>query len=304
MADEADHRVAVVTGASSGIGKAAAKALAASGWHVIAHGRDPGRSAQAEAEIRATARQGARVAMIRGDLALLSDSARMAEEICGLTGEVHALLNNAGGVRSERIITPEGNEATFAGNHLGHFLLTNRLLPLLRAAAARSERGAVRVLAVSSSGHEYCPGIDWQDLQLIDHWASGRAYCLAKLCNILFIRELARRVAADGIVANAMHPGIVASNFASHGDAATKGYFASARATSPETGADTLIWLATAAEGGRMTGRYFHGRAELAPAPAALDDAAAARLWMQSEALIAATLPAARHGAAPGAQRA
>ncbi len=286
MPDQSDRRVAVVTGASSGIGKVAAKALVASGWHVIAHGRDPARTAQAEAQIRAAARQGARVDMIRGDLALLSDTARMAEEIRKLTGKVHALLNNAGGVRSERNITPEGNEVTFAGNHLGHFLLTNRLLPLLRAAASGSEPGTVRVLAVSSTAHEHCAGIDWSDLQHIDQWISAKAYCSAKLCNVLFTRELARRVAADGIVANAMHPGIVASNFASHGDAAMKSYFATVQASSPEAAADTLIWLATAPEAGKVTGGYFYNRQAVKPAAPALDDQAAARLWEESEALI------------------
>src|SRR5688500_8218786 len=102
-------RVAVVTGASSGIGKETAKSLAAQGWHVIAHGRDPDRSAQAEQEIRTAAAPAARVDMVRGDLCLLSETARMADEITLLTSEWNVLLNNAGGVRSERIITPEGN---------------------------------------------------------------------------------------------------------------------------------------------------------------------------------------------------
>lgn len=286
MLDHADRRVAVVTGASSGVGKAAAKALAAEGWHVIAHGRDPGRTAAAAAEIRKAAAPGAKVDIVRGDLALLTDTARMAGEIRGLTDKVHALLNNAGGVRSERIVTSEGNEATFAGNHLGHFLLTNQLLPLLRAAAAGRERGTVRVLAVSSTGHEYCSGIDWNDLQLIRQWASGPAYCVAKLCNILFIRELAKRVAADGIVANAMHPGVVASNFASHAEPQMQNYLATLQSVSPEAGADTLFWLATAPEAGKVTGGYFHDRKAVAPAPLALDDGAAARLWAESEALV------------------
>jgi NAD(P)-dependent dehydrogenase (short-subunit alcohol dehydrogenase family) len=287
MSNPNDGGVAVVTGASSGIGKAAAKALAARGWHVIAHGRDPGRTAEAEAEIRGAVANGGRVNMIRGDLALLSDTTRLAEEIYGLTAKVHALLNNAGGVCSELTMTPEGNEATFAGNHLGHFLLTRRLMPLLRAGASAREPGTVRVLAVSSSGHEYCPGIDWDDLQQTRQWESMKSYCLAKLCNILFTRQLAKRVKETGIVANAMHPGVVASNFASHTQPQVKSYLATLPAVSPEAGADTLIWLATAPEAGRVTGGYFRDRAAVNPAPPALDDAAAARLWAESEALVA-----------------
>jgi NAD(P)-dependent dehydrogenase (short-subunit alcohol dehydrogenase family) len=281
------QQVAVVTGASSGIGKAAAKALAGQGWHVIAHGRDRERTAVAEAEIRAAAAAGGRVDMIRGDLSLMSDTARMARDIVGLTDKVHALLNNAGGVRSELVITSEGNEATFAGNHLGHFLLTHRLMPLLRAAAATSKPGTVRVLSVSSTGHEGCPGLDWDDLQQTHAWSSGKSYCLAKLCNILFTRELAKRVAADGIVANAMHPGVVASNFANHAEPRMKSYIGTLQSVPPEGGADTLVWLATAPEAGGLTGGYFHKREALSPATAALDDGAAARLWRESEALVA-----------------
>lgn len=287
MTQQHQARVAVVTGASSGVGKAAAKALVAQGWHVIAQGRDPERTAAAEAEIRAAGGDGAKVDMLCADLSLMSDTARLAGEIGRLTDKIHALLNNAGGVRGELVITPEGNEATFAGNHLGHFLLTQRLMPLLRAAAAASEAGTVRILSVSSTGHEGCPGLDWEDLQQTRAWNSGKSYCLAKLCNVLFTRELAKRGAADGIVANAMHPGVVASNFVNHAEPRMKSYIQTLESVSPEAGADTLVWLATSPEAGRVTGGYFHKRQALSPAPAALDDEAAARLWRESEALVA-----------------
>jgi NAD(P)-dependent dehydrogenase (short-subunit alcohol dehydrogenase family) len=281
-----EGRVAVVSGASSGVGQAAARALAASGWHVIALGRHAERTAAAAGDIRASAAPGARVDVIRGDLALMSDTARMADEIAALTDRVHVLINNAGGVRAERVITAEGNEATFAGNHLGHFLLTRRLMPRLRAAAASSAPGTVRVVSVSSNAHESSSGIDWDDLQQTREWSSGKSYVLAKLCNILFTRELARRAAADGIVAHVMHPGVVGSNFSSHAEPRMRSYLATLKAQSPEEGADTVVWLATAPEAGSMTGGYFVNRRLLEPSRAAQDDAAAAKLWAESEALV------------------
>jgi len=282
-----EGRVAVVTGASSGVGQATARALAARGWHVIALGRDAKRTEAAAADIRAAAAPGVRVDVIRGDLALLSDTARMADEIAALTERVHVLVNDAGGVRAERVITEEGNEATFAGNHLGHFLLTQRLMPQLRAAAAAAAPGTVRVVSVSSNAHESSSGIDWNDLQQTREWSSGKSYVLAKLCNILFTRELARRAAADGIIAHVMHPGVVGSNFASHAEPRMRGYLATLKALSPEEGADTVVWLATAPEAGLTTGGYFQNRQPLEPSRAAQDDATAARLWDESEALVA-----------------
>jgi NAD(P)-dependent dehydrogenase (short-subunit alcohol dehydrogenase family) len=281
-----EGRVAVVTGASSGVGKAAARALAARGWHVIALGRNAERTAAAAGDIRAAAAPGVRVDVIRGDLALLSDSARIADEIAGLTDRVHVLINNAGGVRAERVITPEGNEATFAGNHLGHFLLTHRLMPRLRAAAAAAAPGTVRVISVSSNAHESSSGIDWDDLQQTREWSSGKSYVLAKLCNVLFTRELAKRAAADGIIALVMHPGVVASNFASHAEPRMRSYLGTLKSQSPEQGADTVVWLATASEAGSMSGGYFQNRQLLEPSRAAQDGAAAAKLWAESEALV------------------
>jgi NAD(P)-dependent dehydrogenase (short-subunit alcohol dehydrogenase family) len=279
--------VAVVTGASAGIGKAAAKALLAAGWRVIGVGRDPRRCAEAQAEL--SIGPGADFTMLRADLSLLADTARLAGEIADLTPRIDALLNNAGGVRAERIITPEGHEATFAANHLAPFLLTTTLTPQLREAATTSAPGAVRVVAVSSTGHEHCPGVRWDDLTFAEGFVGGSAYCHAKLANVLFARELARRAGPDGIVSHAMHPGVVDSNFASHCDGPMQAYMDSIRdrALTPEQAADTLVWLATADEPGRTNGLYFHDRKVLSPSPAAQDDAAARRLWELSEALVA-----------------
>jgi NAD(P)-dependent dehydrogenase (short-subunit alcohol dehydrogenase family) len=280
-------RVAIVTGASAGIGKAAAKALVMMGWRVIGVGRDPGRCDTAEAEIRAL--PNADFAMVRADLSLLSETARAARAIAELTPRVDALLNNAGGLYAERVITSEGHEATFAANHLAPFLLTKKLMPELRATAASAGPGMVRVVGVSSSGHEHCSGMNWQDLGFAEGFVGAAAYCHAKLANLLFTRELARRAAPDGIVAHAMHPGVVDSNFASHGDAPMQEYMASIkdRSLTPEEAADTLVWLASAEEPGRSTGLYFHQRQAIDPAPSAQDDDAARRLWEVSDELVA-----------------
>lgn len=278
--------VAIVTGASAGVGKAAAKALVARGWRVFGVGRDPGRCAQAEAELRTL--PNADFTMIRADLSLLAEVARVADEITRATPWVHALLNNAGGVRAERVITPEGHEATFAANHLAPFLLTKQLMPCLKTAATQSRPGAVRVVGVSSTGHENCPGIKWDDLTFTEGFVGGAAYCHAKLANILFARELARRAAGDGIVSHVMHPGVVDSNFASHCDAPMQAYMESIkdRSVTPDDAADTLVWLASAEEPGQTNGLYFYQRQPLLPSAAAQDDDAARKLWEVSEAIV------------------
>jgi NAD(P)-dependent dehydrogenase (short-subunit alcohol dehydrogenase family) len=283
-----ERRVAVVTGASSGIGLAAARALAAQGWRVIGVGRDPSRCEAAEAQLRAAAAPGVEVDLLRADLSLLSDTARIAQEIATRIGRVDALLNNAGGVVADRIVSCEGLEATFASNHLAPFLLTKRLRPLLATTVGVAGRGAVRIINVSSAGHQQCHGINWADLTFATNYDSVQAYCHAKLANLLFTRELARQVAADGIVTHAMHPGIVDSNFANHCGPQMKAYMESQkpRAASSEHAADTLVWLATAVEPGRSTGRYYHQRMEVTSSAAAVDDAAARRLWELSESIV------------------
>ena len=271
-----DTKTAIVTGASAGIGQAAAAQLLACGWRVIGIGRDPDRSARAAAELASP-----RFTMLRAYLSSLAETARLAARLLALAPRIDALLNVAGGVQAQRRTTNEGFETTFAANHLAPFLLTTRLLPALLPGG--------RVIAVSSSGHEYCPGMNWDDLNFAQGWLSGAAYCQAKLANILFTRELARRCGPDGLVAHAMHPGVVDSNFASHCDPQMKAHMDAILpdAVRPEVPARTLVWLATGDEPGRANGRYYHAMAEAPCSPAAQDDDAAARLWQVSEALVA-----------------
>ena len=285
------QRVVVVTGASSGIGKETAKTLVAQGWHVIAVGRDPERSAAAEAEIRETS-NGGRVDMIRADLALMADAERVADEIGALVGRIDVLINNAGGMAKDKVITAEGLEANFAGNHLGPFLLTDRLLPLLRAAAVDQPAGSVRIINTSSDASEMISGLMWDDLQLLDHFRAGHAYCQAKLANVMFARALAARLAPDGIVAHALHPGTIDSNFINHADESSQAHMRTLEMVSPAAGSEALTWLATGKAPGETTGGYYHQRKRVPPNPLAEDEAAIERLWAESERLVAQALHA------------
>jgi NAD(P)-dependent dehydrogenase (short-subunit alcohol dehydrogenase family) len=281
-----NRRVAVITGASSGIGKETAKALAAQGWRVIGIGRDKDRSAAAEREIRA-ASSGGQVDMIQADLALMGDAERAARDIAARTDRIDVLVNNAGGMAKRKVMTREGLEENFAGNHLGPFLLTTRLLPLLRRAAGDAPRGSVRIINTSSDASEMIKGIPWDDLESGENYRAGAAYCYGKLANVLFARGLAQRLTREGIVAHAMHPGVVDSNFVTHADESTQAYIRGLKALTPAQGADTLIWLATAEEPGKSTGGYFYERKSRPPNPVVDDKAYVDRLWAVSEKLIA-----------------
>jgi NAD(P)-dependent dehydrogenase (short-subunit alcohol dehydrogenase family) len=129
--------------------------------------------------------------------------------------------------------------------------------------------------------------MNWNDLNMLDNFSTGGVYCQAKLANILFTRELDRQVAGDGIVAQSMHPGVVHSNFASHGDDFMQDYMSKKDGNTPEHAAQTILWLATAAEAAAPGGRYFHESQEVPAAPQALDDAAATRLWGETERILA-----------------
>ena len=282
-------RVAVITGASSGIGLATAKSFAGMDWHIIATGRDPARSAAAEAEIRAALAQGGKLDFLRGDMALMAETMRIAGEIKALTSRIDVLINNAGGVRDKRYVTSESMEETFTANHLAPFLLTRELLPLLKAAAAAAGNpGDVRVLATSSLAYQSAKCMNWDDIQhLSGEFAASGVYCEAKLANVLFSHELARRLRGDGIAAHSLIPGVVLTNFASHGDANMQAYLKNAPGKTPAEVAETLVWMATAAETGLPGGRHFYDMREMEIQPHAADDVAAARLWTESERMLA-----------------
>jgi len=278
-------KTAVVTGASSGIGLVVARELAREGWQVIAHGRDPARARDAEAQIRAAA-SGPPAEMLLADFSVLHQVARLAEQVAARTDRIDLLVNNAGFTPAARVETAEGLEQCFAANHLAAFLLTDRLLPLLRAAAPHAQ-----VINTSSVAHKFVRDMKWDDLQQSVKFSASDAYAQSKLANILHVRELARRLAPDGIRANAVHPGFVQSNFDSHGGPIVRLIYILGRPLSltAEQGADTILWLARggAAE---VTGQYFVKRDFTKTTPAAQSEAGAARLWQVSEALVADAL--------------
>ncbi|MBU6265959.1 MAG: SDR family NAD(P)-dependent oxidoreductase [Sphingomonadales bacterium] len=278
--------VAVVTGASAGVGLAAARALLKQGWRVIATGRNPARCAAAEAELSAFAQPG-QLSFLRADLALLGEARRLAGEIAGLTDRVHLLANNAGGMTDHFATTAEGLEENIAGNYLGAWVLTEALLPLLRAAAKDAAPGTVRIVNTSSDGSEFIPGINLDDMQNLADWNPGTAYCTGKLANVLHARALAGRLAADGIVAHSFHPGTVDSNFFSHVPETTKAYTDGLAKITMDEGADTLVWLATSVEGGQSSGGYWHCRAPRVPNPVVDDAAVVARFEDETRKLVA-----------------
>ena len=271
-------KTAVITGASSGIGLVVAQDLAKAGWRVIAHGRDPGRAAVAEQSIRAAA-CGGDVDMLLADLSIMAEVARFANDVRAKTDKIDVLINNAGFSPSVRVDTVDGLEQCFAANHMAPFLLTNLLLPLVKAAGPGAQ-----IINTASSAHSFIKDMKWDDLQQKASFSVNDAYTQSKLANILHARELARRVAPDGIRANAVHPGFVQSNFDSHGGLIVKLMYIVGKPWSltPKQGADTIVWLA---KGGApdVSGEYFVKRKIAKTTPAAQSEESAARLWRISE---------------------
>ena len=267
--------VCVVTGATSGIGKAAATSLARLGATVVMVGRDRGRTEAAAAQIAAVGASPPGVEI--ADLASLDQVRGLAGRLAGLE-RIDVLINNAGLVLGERRITPDGLEHVFALNHLAPFLLTSLLLPKLTASAP------ARVVTVTSDAHS-AARLDLRDPNLEDGWDSWRSYANSKLANILFTRELARRLDGTGVTANCAHPGVVRTGFGRESRPLLKLGIAIARPfmLSPERGADTIVYLASSPDVAGQTGGYYVKRQRREPSAAARDDTAARELWDLSE---------------------
>lgn len=255
-------RSVLVTGATGGIGLETARELSRRGAAVTVLGRNPEKTARVAAEIGAAG-------TLIADLAELEQVRRVAAEFRDRVGGLDVLVNNAGAFYPERHESREGTELTWALNHLAPFLLTRELLPLLRAG------DAPRVVTVSSGAH-VMGRIRFDDPEFRRGYSGWAAYGQSKLANILFTRELARR--EPWLQANALHPGFVSTGFGQ--DSKLFGQFSRLGLT-PQEGAQTSIHLA--ADRILVSGRYFVKSRETLPAPQALDDGAALRLWMLSE---------------------
>jgi NAD(P)-dependent dehydrogenase (short-subunit alcohol dehydrogenase family) len=270
-------KLCVVTGATSGIGLVAAERLAAAGARLILVGRDKARGEAALARIRRHA-PGAALAIRYADLSLLAEMNRLAAEIAAAEPRIDVLINNAGAMFTRRSVTADGLERTFALNHMAYFVLANRLRERLAAAAP------ARIVNVASEAHRGNV-LDFTDLQSARGYSGFRVYGRSKLANILFTRELARRLEGSGVTANCLHPGFVASRFGDNnpglprlGIGLAKRFFA----LSPEQGAETLVYLAASPEIAGVTGGYFDKCRVRLPSAEAQDDAAARRLWDES----------------------
>jgi NAD(P)-dependent dehydrogenase (short-subunit alcohol dehydrogenase family) len=270
-------RICLVTGATQGIGRASAEALAARGERVLVHGRDLARAQAVAAAI--TQRTGNReVRAVQADFAELAQVRRLAHDLNASLPRLEVLINNAGRLSSTRGLSADGYELTFAVNHLAPFLLTNLLLPKLRTSAP------ARVIIVASEVHRRAQ-LDFDDL--MNDRVSGLmpAYARSKLANMLFARALTHRLTGSGITVNALHPGIVASNLFHNAPAPVRlalGSVLRPFVRSVRYGARTSVYLATAPELLGKSGGYYRNCRLSRPGHAAQNDADAARLWQES----------------------
>lgn len=276
-------RTVLITGANTGIGKATAIALARRGDDVIITSRSPDKGARAADEIHRES--GRQVRLMALDLASLRSIRTFTDELARTVDRIDVLILNAGLIVEERRTTEDGFEEMFGVNHLGHFLLVHRILPLvLRAAPAR-------ILVVASNAHKRAKrGIDFEDLQNTRKFVPFDVYGQSKLANIWFARELARKLRGTGVVVHSLHPGVVATEFAGADDARGLAHLAFTLGRpflkTPAEGAATTVFLATSDSAMHSTGLYYSDCVPVRPNRYGEDDVAAARLWTVSESLL------------------
>ena len=276
--DDVRGKDVLITGASAGIGRATALALARRGARLLLTGRDPARCDEALAAVRAAGGTDAR--MFRTDFSRLAAVRELAAGIRDHAPRLRVLINNAAVVSVRRRLTEDGHELTFAVNHLAPFLLTGLLLPLLRPGA--------RIVNVASDAHRW-GALDFDDLRNERSYRSLRVYGQSKTANILWSRELARRLDGSEVTSNSLHPGAIRSNL---GRGQGFGWDLLQRAVGlllmkpVDQGASTPIYLATSPDVEGVSGRYFADRREKQPAAHAVEPQTAMRLWEVSEALV------------------
>jgi NAD(P)-dependent dehydrogenase (short-subunit alcohol dehydrogenase family) len=273
-------KVIVITGGTSGIGQVAAEQLAGMGARIVLLARSQSRGEATLARLRELAPD-VKHSVYYGDLSRLTGLQRVAEEIAGAEPRIDVLINNAGAMFGQRHVTEDGLELTFATNHLSYFVLTHGLLGPLQAA------GAARVVNTSSHAH-YRGTIDFDNLQYEHDYKSFPAYSRSKLCNILFTRVLARRLAGTGVTANSLHPGFVKTRFGDESGGAMARIIGLMKifAITPEKGAETIVYLASSDDVAKTTGLYFYKCKPVEPSKLAQDDAVAERLWKETDRLL------------------
>ncbi len=273
-------RTTVITGATSGIGKETALALAKKDHALYLLVRNVAKGEQLKQEI--VAQTGNRsVFVIHCDLADMQTVQQAADELKGKLMAVNVLINNAGGINASKQLSKDGNELTFAMNHLGHFLLTTSLMPLL-------QKGQARIINVSSEAHRIASPQLLNDVQFKQGYSAFKAYALAKLCNIYFAKSLAERYASSGITAYALHPGVVKTGFGSElgGLGKVLMFLAKPFMITAREGAQTSIYLAGATKlSPKLSGQYFKKGKPNKPTLAAQNASARNKLWQMSEQL-------------------
>ena len=265
----------VITGASDGIGAAAARQLTQQGERVVLVGRSPQKTEAVARDIGAN--------WFLADFSELDDVRDLAEKLLAAYPRIDVLANNAGGLMGDRKVTVDGHELTFQVNHLAPFLLTSLLHDRLVESQAT-------VIATASAAGRIFGRVDLDDLENAKDYKPSRAYGTAKLENIMFARELDRRYRDSGIAAASFHPGIVATNFASGSTSHLRRFYgAGVRRflTTAEKAADTLVWLATTRPGIDWPhGEYFTNRKVSKANKQAYDEALCSGLWDRSKQLL------------------